>query len=56
MQIKNVSPRGDLEVPLLGRVIKAGEVVTVTAEQGAALTAQPDNWQAVKAKDTGKGE
>lgn len=56
MQIKNVSRLGDLEVPLLGRDIKYGEVVDVTAEQGAALTAQPDNWTAVEAKRTGKGE
>lgn len=52
MQIRNVSRFGDLDVPILGRVVAHGEVVEVTAEQGAALTAQPDNWQPV----TGEGE
>jgi hypothetical protein len=37
--IKNVSPLGDLEVALLGRVVKAGEVVEVTTEQVKQLGA-----------------
>lgn len=53
MKIKNVSRFGDLDVPLLGRVVTHGEVVEVTAEQAELLLPQADNWQAVKA---GKGD
>lgn len=52
-KIKNVSPFGDLDVPLLGRVVAAGETVEVTDEQAEALLQQPDNYQPVGAK--GKG-
>lgn len=38
MKIRNVSPLGEIEVLLLGRVVAAGEVVDVTAEQAAELT------------------
>lgn len=60
-KIKNVSPYGDLDVPLLGRVVAAGEVVEVSAahagkapsgtpdtdgyDPGQGLLAQVDNWQ-----------
>ena len=56
MRIKNVSRFGDLEVPLLGRVVKHGEAVEVTAEQAKLLLRQADNWQAVPAEITGKGD
>ena len=39
MKIKNVSPLGDLDVLLLGREVKAGEVVEATKEQAAELIA-----------------
>lgn len=42
--IRNVSPRGALDVPLLGRALDAGEVVEVSAEHAAILLAQVDNW------------
>ena len=42
-QIKNVSPMGDLDVPLLRRVVKAGEVVDVTEDQALRLLPQ-DIW------------
>lgn len=48
-KIKNVSPFGDLDVPLLGRVIAAGESVEVTDEQAEVLLQQPDNYQPVGA-------
>lgn len=54
MKIRNVSPRGDLDVPLLRRVVRAGEVVEVTADQAAALLPQSDNW--VPVQTPGKGE
>lgn len=47
MQYKNVSSLGDLEVPVLGRVVRAGETVEVPDEFGFGT--QPDVWQAVKA-------
>ena len=27
MRIKNISPLGDVEVPLLGRIVKAAEII-----------------------------
>jgi hypothetical protein len=54
VKVKNVSRFGDLEVPALGAVVKAGEVVEVTAGQGAGLLAQPDNWQHVETPRKGE--
>lgn len=46
MKIKNVSPLGDLDVPLLGnRVVKAGEEIDVSDAHAKRLLLQPDNWQ-----------
>lgn len=45
MRIKNISPQGELDVPLLGRILDAGETADVTAEQGLALLAQPANFE-----------
>lgn len=57
MQIRNVSPRGDLDVPLLRRVVLAGEVVDVTPEQARALLPQGDNWQPAEEDETpGEGD
>jgi hypothetical protein len=49
MQIRNVSPLGALDVTLLRRVVDAGEVVEVTAEQGKQLIDQ-GIFEAVAAK------
>lgn len=49
-QIQNVSPIGDLDVPLLRRIVRAGEVVDVTDEQAARLLPQ-DIWQEVTGDD-----
>lgn len=46
-KIKNVSPFGDLDVPLLRRVVKAGETVDVSQEEAEHLLQQPLNYQAV---------
>lgn len=47
-KIRNVSPLGDLEVPLLGRMgdraLAAGEEVEVTDEHAKVLLLQPDNF------------
>lgn len=44
-QIRNVSPLGEVEIPLLGRVVGAGEVVEVTDEQAAVLLEQVGNYE-----------
>lgn len=46
LKIKNMSPLGDLDVPLLGRVVKSGEVVEVSPEHAQQLLRQGDLWQA----------
>lgn len=51
MKFRNVSSLGDLELPLLGRVVKAGEVFEVPASVGELLAVQPDVFQVVKEKD-----
>lgn len=48
MKIRNVSPRGDLDVPLLGRVVEFGQEVDVTADQAGRLLDQPANWAPVE--------
>ena len=45
MKIRNTSPRGALDVPLLGLVVEAGEVVDVAPAHAARLLKQVDNWQ-----------
>ena len=45
-KIKNISPLGDLEIPSLGLVVKAGESVEVADEAAASLLAQTDVWAA----------
>jgi hypothetical protein len=47
VKVRNVSPVGDLDSVLLGRVVAAGEVVEVSKEQAEALLDQPANWAAV---------
>lgn len=56
MLIRNVSPRGDLDVPLLRRVVLAGEAVDVTPEQAQALLPQEDNWQPADHETPGEGD
>lgn len=47
-KIKNVSPFGDLDVPLLGLVFEAGAVLEVSEEEAKILLQQADNFQPVK--------
>lgn len=62
MKIRNDSPVGDLDVPLLRRVVERGEEVEVTAEQAERLlrqeiwSAADDAAHAVQAKLDGAGE
>jgi hypothetical protein len=51
MKFKNVSPLGDLDVPILRRVVAAGEVFDVPESVGALLKVQPDVFQVVTGKD-----
>ena len=45
--IRNVSPLGDLDVPLLGRILAAGEEVDVPKAAAVRLLDQPDKFQPV---------
>lgn len=47
MFIRNVSPLGDLDVPLLNQIVPAGDKVQVTKAQGEQLLLQASNWQPV---------
>ena len=49
-KLKNVSSQGDLDVPLLGRIVKAGEMFEVPADVAELLLAQSDIWAAVKSE------
>jgi len=51
VKIKNVSPVGDLDVPLLARSVKRGEVVEVSPEHAQRLLRQGDVWRAVGSVD-----
>jgi len=44
-KIKNVSPFGDLEVPLLGIVFEHGTIQEVSEEHARILLMQTDNFQ-----------
>jgi hypothetical protein len=44
MKIKNISPYGALDVPLLRTVLEPGQVIDVTEDQAHALLLQPDNY------------
>lgn len=57
VKITNVSPLGDLDLPILGRIVKAGESIdidadiagvvpdpTVEGDIGSGLLAQVGNW------------
>lgn len=43
--IRNISPLGDLVVPLLRCVVKGGEAVSVSDSHARKLLDQPDVWQ-----------
>jgi hypothetical protein len=45
--IKNISPQGDLYVPLLGKEVAAGATVDVPDDVLDSFICQIDNWQAV---------
>lgn len=45
MKIKNVSPLGDLDLPLIGRVVEYGEEFEVSDDIGEQIVAQETNWE-----------
>ncbi|WP_160665338.1 hypothetical protein [Pseudarthrobacter sp. ATCC 49987] len=45
MKIKNVSPLGALDVPLLRTVLEPDQIVDVTEDQARALLLQPGNYE-----------
>lgn len=47
-KFKNVSPLGDLDLPLIGRVVEFGEVFEVTDEQALGIAGQAENWEPVE--------
>ncbi len=49
MRLKNTSPLGLLDLPLIGRVLEPGEVFEVADDLAAALLDQPDNFKAAPA-------
>ena len=45
MRFRNISTSGALDVPLLGRVIEAGEEFDIPADRGELLEQQPDVYE-----------
>lgn len=46
-KFKNISPVGDLELPLIGRVVEHGEVIEVSDAQAERLEGQEGTWEPV---------
>jgi hypothetical protein len=44
VKVKNISPFGHLDIPLVGRVVEAGEVFDATEDQASQLLAQPFHY------------
>ncbi|WP_461634498.1 hypothetical protein [Glutamicibacter soli] len=47
IKIRNISPLGDLDVPLLGQIVKAGQTITVPKAAADKLLAQKRNFEQV---------
>ena len=45
MKLRNINPLGEVELPLIRRVLAAGEVFDVSDEDGAALLEQVGNYE-----------
>ena len=53
--LKNINPLGEIDLPLIGRSLAAGEEFDVSDEQAAILLMQDANYEAVassKSKST----
>ena len=53
MELRNISPLGDLWIPSLGVEVPAGGVFTVPDEAAARFLEQPSNFQPVKPAKSG---
>jgi hypothetical protein len=51
-KFKNVSPLGALDLPLIGRVVEAGEIIEVTTARAKFLKGQTDTWKPMKGSTT----
>ena len=51
MLLKNVNPLGAVELPLIRRVLEAGETFEVSDEVGAALLEQVGNYELVEGQE-----
>lgn len=49
MRLRNINPIGDVDLPLIGRSLAAGEEFEVADDLAAALLEQVGNYEAVKA-------
>lgn len=56
VRLKNVSPLGDLDFPLLGRVVAAGEEFDLDADTADLLLAQVGNFERAEKPTTKKGD
>lgn len=52
--LRNINPLGEVELPLVGRVLAAGEEFEVPAEVAERLLEQVGNYEAVKPKPSAK--
>lgn len=56
VRLKNVSPLGDLDFPLLRRVVAAGEEFEVPADVAEGLLEQVGNFERADKPTTKKGD
>ena len=59
MKLKNTSPLGALDIPLLGRIVEAGETFEITGEDAENLLRQTGNFERVdkpRPRDTHKDD
>jgi hypothetical protein len=54
--LRNISPYGDLDFPLLGRVITAGETFELTAEQAKHVVYPSERFEEVPAPTKKKAD
>ena len=45
MKLRNINPLGEVELPLIGRTLAAGEEFDVSDEDGKALLEQAGNYE-----------
>jgi hypothetical protein len=48
MRLRNINPLGEVDLPLIGRTLEAGEVFEIDDERGNALLEQAGNYELVR--------